>query len=136
MRLPPSRAGHSCRGWRARTSTRQRSARKGRQRLCLQSPAALVKASLAERKIRNHGRFTYQVGSAVHGRVDGLELVWPERGEHIVGRVDAAGRPANANAQPSERATSETLHDVAQAVVAAVAAALALAYLAEREIQV
>src|SRR5207237_2135163 len=69
-------------------------------------------------------------------RRDGFALLGPKRRQHGVGGVHPARRTSDPDSQAMEGAAADALDDVAQAVVAAVSATLALADLAQREVQV
>src|ERR1700682_1083902 len=54
-----------------------------------------------------------EVHRLIDGRIDGFALRRAERRQHVVGRVHAAWRPANPDAQPTKRAGAQSRNDVA-----------------------
>src|SRR5579859_4460590 len=77
-----------------------------------------------------------EIRGLVNGRTNRFALLRTKRPQHVVGRVHVAGRPADPDAEPSERARAEAGHDVAQAVVPAVAATLPISNLAKSQVQI
>src|SRR5258708_27353799 len=88
---------------------------------------------------RFFGEANDDLSCLVDRRFDGFALLRTESRQHVVGRVHVAWRPANANTQATKRARAQARHDVAQAVVAAVAGTLAtvpFADLAQRQVEI
>src|SRR5205807_2830086 len=77
-----------------------------------------------------------QLGRRVDRLLNRLALLGPKGAQHVVGRVLAPRWSTNTDPQPLERAAAQALDDVAQAVVAAVAAAVLEADLAQIEVEI
>jgi len=85
---------------------------------------------------RFFGEANNELSRLVDGRLDRFALLRTKAREYVVGRVHAAWRPANTDPQATKRARTQSRNDVAQTVVAAVAATVPLSNFSRWQVEV
>ena len=85
---------------------------------------------------RFFGEANNELSRLVDGRLDRFALLRTKGREYVVGRVHTAWRPANTDPQATKRARTQSRNDVAQTVVAAVAATVPLSNFSRWQVEV